>query len=184
MTYFTELHIGLWNAWMGSLLLFAIMMGMLANRNISRRMMDVSWYTPSDKRAAFASMVSMYAMMIFTVWVPLKIGTLWFFIGGGIYLLSLACFFFAVHDYTTTAEDEPIVRGVYRASRNPLYLFTSTMFLGLVVASLSLPLLLFWGVYNVCTHQIILGEERYCLKTHPETYGAYMEQVPRYLLFL
>jgi protein-S-isoprenylcysteine O-methyltransferase Ste14 len=183
MEQFFDIRPGLLNAWTGSALVFLTMMGIMANKAVSKRMTDMSWYTPRDKRAALASMVFMYSMMVFSVWVPLKVGTPWFYAGLAVYIIAFAGNLIAMHNYATTPKDEAIVKGMYRISRNPLYLFFGLMFLGLIVASLSVPLLLIWIVYSVFTHLIILGEERYCLETYPESYKEYMRSVPRYILF-
>lgn len=47
-------------------------MATVANKKWANRMMDMSWYTSRDKKAAIASMISMYTMMIFTILVQLK----------------------------------------------------------------------------------------------------------------
>jgi protein-S-isoprenylcysteine O-methyltransferase Ste14 len=159
------------------------MMGIMANNKLSKRMTDMSWYIPRDKKAAMASMVSMYGMMIFTIWVPLKIGTSWSYAGLIVYIIGFIGNLAAAHNYATTPTDEAIGKGMYRISRHPLYLCFAVMLLGLIIASLSLPLLLFWIVYSFFTHLIILGEERYCLKTYPDSYADYTQKVPRYLLF-
>lgn len=183
MEYFTELHIGLTNAWTGSLIIFLSMMGTLVNKELAKRMMDMSWYTSRDKKAAMASIISMYAMMIFTIWVPLKIGTPWFYAGLCLYCIGFIGNLVATHNYATTPKNEAIRKGIYRISRNPLYLSFSLSFLGLIIASLSLPLFFIWMTYNILTHLVILGEERYCLENYSKSYQEYMQKVSRYILF-
>lgn len=68
---------------------------------------------------------------------------------------------------------------MYRISRNPLYLFYTLMFLGLVMASLSLPLFFIWMIYNISTHLMTLREERYCLEHYTDSYRVYMQEVPK-----
>lgn len=183
MGYFTELGPGLFNAWIGSLILFFTMTGIWLNRKLAKRLLDMSWHTPRDRRAALLSVAVMYGMMIFTVWVPLKTGTPWLYVGVFLFIGAYVCHMIALRDYAITPENQAITKGMYRISRNPLYFFYSVMFLGLVIASMSLPLFLIWIVYNVVNHYSILGEERYCLEAYPESYSSYMQTVPRYFLF-
>jgi len=181
MSYFFELQIGLYNVWILSLLVWLSGISiMLVNRKAAKRLADMSWYTPKDKRAAIASMFMMYGMMIFSIWVPLKTGTVWFYAGLAIFIAGFVCHLIAMHNYATTPDDEAIVKGMYRLSRNPLYFFHALMFLGFCVASASIPLLIVWLVYNIPTHLIILGEERYCVETYGDTFREFMERVPRY----
>ena len=183
MQDYIDLNIGLTNAWIGSLIIFLTMLGVMTRKELSKRLLDMSWYTPYDKKSAMASMVAMYGMMIFSIWVPLKIGSIWFYAGLCLYLVGYIAHMIALHNYATTPKNEAIRKGMYQISRNPLYFFYALMFLGLVVASLSLPLLIIWVIYNIFTHLIILGEERYCLKNYTESYQDYMQKVPRYFLF-
>lgn len=147
-------------------------------------MMDMSWYTPRDKKMATASLISSYGMMIFTIWVPLKTGTPWFYAGLCLFIAGFTGNAIAKHNYATTPKNEAVRKGMYRISRNPLYLCFSLMFLGLIIASLSLPLLFIWIINTIFMHLIILGEERYCLENYTESYREYMQKVPRYLLLL
>lgn len=183
MDYFTELHIGLPNAWVGSLIIALAMLVTRANKELTKRKKDMSWYTPRDKNAAMASLMATYGMMIFTIWVPLKMGTPWFYAGLFLYIVGFTGNTIATHNYATTSRNEAITKGMYRISRNPLYLCFSVMFLGLIIASLSLPLLIFWIIFSISTHLIILGEERYCIEKYAGAYRDYMKRVPRYILF-
>jgi protein-S-isoprenylcysteine O-methyltransferase Ste14 len=132
---------------------------------------------------AMMNMVSSFGMMILTIWVPLKTGTPWFYIGLALFLIGLIGYLIAVRNYATTPDDEPVRKGMYRISRNPLYLFFGVIYFGLIVATLSLPLLIIWMINIVLTHLIILAEEGYCLKTYTESYRDYMQIVPRWFLF-
>jgi protein-S-isoprenylcysteine O-methyltransferase Ste14 len=184
MSFYMELELGLWNAWIGSLIAWAtpMIMAMFYGKAV-KRLTDMSWYTSKDKVAAYSCMFMMYFLMIFSIWVPLKFGTVWFYSGLIFYLAGLLFSIIALHNYATTPGDEAIVKGMYRLSRNPLYFFHSLMMLGLCVASASLPMFVFWIVYNIPTHFIILGEERYCMQTYGMTFQEYMNSVPRYFMF-
>lgn len=178
------LESGLWNVWIGMVLIqmFGIVL-MLTNREVRKRLADMSWYTPVERLFSFASIFMMVVLVVLSIWVPIKIGTWWFYLGMTIYGASFVGYIAAAHNYMTTPIGEPVVKGVYRISRNPLYFFYSTAMLGLCVASVSLPFLLVWLVYNIPTHFIIQGEERYCLETYGQAFREYMTEVPRYFLF-
>ncbi len=158
------------------------MVAVSANKKLRKRLMDNSWQTPGDKIASMFSMIFMYGMMIFTIWVPLDFGTPWFYTGLSVFAITLICNVVTLHNYATTPENEVIAKGMYRISRNPQYLLFSIMFFALILASMSLPLLLIWIIYNICTHFLILGEERYCREHYGESYQTYYQKVPRYFL--
>lgn len=71
--------------------------------------------------------------------------------------------------------------GVYRYSRNPMYLAYFLCFAGMAVLTRSWGLFALVLVFQVCTHWVILAEERECLARFGEPYRQYMEQVRRYL---
>lgn len=182
MQYFMELKIGLFNAWIGSAITIIIMGAGFANKEAAKRLGDTSWYTAKTKIIATVNMIFSYGTMILSIWVPLKTGTPWFYVGLIIFIIGMITYLIANHNYVTTPGDEAIVKGMYRISRNPLYAFFGIMLLGITIASASLPLLILWILNIIFTQLIILEEEGYCLKTYGDSYQEYMQRVPRWLL--
>lgn len=181
--YFTTLQPGWPNAWIPSLGIVLIQLAyMLLYKEGGRRATDTSWYTAKDKINAFWSMLLTFAMIIVTVFVPFKAGTPWFVAGGIIFILSLAMFIAAFQVYATAPKGRAITRGIYRYSRNPMYVAYHLGMLGVCIATASLWLLLVTIASIVATHLVILGEERYCLATYGQEYEEYKARTPRYLL--
>ncbi len=185
MEQFFEIRIGLLNAWTGSLIVLLVMIVpmLILNKKAVKRLGNMSWYSKGDLIIAIISTVFSYGMMIFSIWVPLKIDTPYFYAGIIILIVGIIFYLTALHNYSTTPENKAVQKGVYQISRNPIYFFYGVMMLGIVVATLSLPMLILWILYMVFTHLMILREERYCLETYPESYKEYMQKVPRYVLF-
>lgn len=71
--------------------------------------------------------------------------------------------------------------GIYRISRNPMYVGYFLYFLGCVLLMRSVPLLLALVVFQISAHWIVLSEERWCIQRFGEEYIGYMERVRRYL---
>jgi protein-S-isoprenylcysteine O-methyltransferase Ste14 len=73
------------------------------------------------------------------------------------------------------------VAGLFRFSRNPMYLGVYGTILASVLYTLN-PLLLLIGVFVVAVHhQIVLAEERYLRSIFGEQYSEYCRRVRRYL---
>jgi protein-S-isoprenylcysteine O-methyltransferase Ste14 len=119
--------------------------------------------------------------MLYSIVVPLKLGTMWFYTGLVIYVAGFVPLIIAYFNNAATPSSEPVVKGVYKISRNPLYFFTALALLGVSIASASLLMMTLIILYSIFQHFIILGEERFCLETYGEAYRRYMERVPRYL---
>lgn len=72
-------------------------------------------------------------------------------------------------------------RGLYRFSRNPMYVAYFLCFIGMALLTRSFLLFGFVLVFQLSAHWIILSEERWCLETFGGSYRQYMQKVRRYL---
>ncbi len=183
MNYFMEFSIGVTNVWLGCLVLVILHIIVGANKKLSKRMGDVSWYSSYEKKLAIIISFLMFSFYILSIWIPLKIGTPWFYIGLVVFISGFLGNIISTYDYASTPENETVTKGMYKLSRNPLYFYYGLMILGLTIASLSVFLFILWLLMTIVTHLIILAEEQYCLKTYGTSYQEYMQKVPRYFLF-
>ena len=184
MSLVPDFQIGWLNAWVLLVASYALMLvAVVINKDVAKRLFDISWYTADDKKWASLSYASFCISVLYSIAVPLKLGTTWFYIGGIIYLVGFIVLINGYVTFATTPADELVVKGVYKISRHPLYFFTSVAFLGAGIASASWLLLLLSVVSGIFTHLIVLGEERRCLETYGDAYREYMDRVPRYFLF-
>ncbi|MBN2189450.1 MAG: isoprenylcysteine carboxylmethyltransferase family protein [Chitinispirillaceae bacterium] len=173
------------NAWI--LVVPVWLIGLLlasANRKGMQRAADMSWYSRMDRFASYASMSLMIIFMAVSFFILLNISSPWFSIG---LVMVLAGFIASIAAKISYAKAKPgfaITRGIYRYSRNPMYASFSLVMLGAVVSSGSLHLFFLWILIAICTHLLIIGEERCCLKAYGSSYGEYMKKTPRYFLFL
>ncbi len=73
------------------------------------------------------------------------------------------------------------VDGLFRFSRNPMYLGVFTTLLAVVLFTLN-PILFLIAIFIVAVHhKIVLAEEEYLYKTFGEEYRAYCNRVRRYI---
>ena len=82
------------------------------------------------------------------------------------------------------APPRDLVRtGLYRYSRNPMYLGVSTILIGWTVLFLSRTLLIYTVAVAIMFHlRVILGEEPWLARTHGAKWEAYKGNVPRWFL--
>ena len=194
---FIQFHFGWLNAWIPSFALVLIqLLYMILYREGGKRAVDTSWYTSKDKRYATLSFVFQGTLLLVSLFVPLRIGTLLFTVGCVLFAFALVGFMAAFHAYASTPKGETVVRGVCpppqkekfvvggftRLSRNPMYFFYEVGALAVCIASASLWLLLATIPLILVTHGVILGEERYCMTTYGEDYARYKARTPRYFL--
>ena len=151
-------------------------------REVGKRAVDTSWYTPRDKFWAMVSTFLQIVLLVLSIFVPFKLGTAWFLIGSTIFALSFAAFIWAFHSYGIDPAGKTIKSGIYRWSRNPMYFFFFAGMFGTCIASASLWLLIVTVPFGIAMHFTILGEERYCAQTYGKEYLEYKAKTPRYLL--
>jgi protein-S-isoprenylcysteine O-methyltransferase Ste14 len=74
-----------------------------------------------------------------------------------------------------------LASGVYRFSRNPMYVGYFLYFAGVGLATASWLYLLLALIEQIALGWIIRSEERWCLAQYGEPYRRYMQSVGRYL---
>lgn len=184
MSIIPELKIGLLNAWLPILLfnIFMMILPYLVNPQGAKRAIDTSWYEKRDKMLVIPTFIFWFGLIIYGIWAPLKMGTVWFEVGSVIIATGFIFYVIANHNYITAPLDKTITKGLFKISRNPLYLFSGIFMIGVSIAAASWIMLVIIAIFCIINHQIIKAEERYCLKCYGEEYRKYMDKVPRYIL--
>jgi protein-S-isoprenylcysteine O-methyltransferase Ste14 len=121
------------------------------------------------------------ASMIYCVFLPLMLGTLWFYTGLAIWVLSEAICLTSFVSFGTTPLNELVTKGTYRFSRNPVCIagFLTNASIGIVSASW---VFLLYAVVDIILMHISIGaEERFLLNEYGATYQEYMDRTPRWL---
>ena len=117
--------------------------------------------------------------MIYSIFLPIKIDSIWFFIGLVIFIIGFIFLTIATYDFITTPTDQVISKGIYRISRHPMYLATLLICLGSGISTLSWLFIFLSIIMAVCFYQESLIEERYCLERYADTYKKYLAKTPR-----
>ena len=184
ISFFTTLKPALAGAWIPSFAMVLIQFAyMFIYKEVGKRATDTSWYTLADKQNAIISSLLQVALLILSVFVPLKTGSAWFWIGAVIYIAAFAGFIKAFYDYAAAPADRAAQSGIYRLSRNPMYFFYFLGMAGVCIASASLWLLIVIVPFAIYNHLVVLGEERYCEQAYGQEYLKYKRKTPRYFLF-
>jgi protein-S-isoprenylcysteine O-methyltransferase Ste14 len=126
-------------------------------------------------------MVVEAAALVYSIFLPLQLGTAWFYAGLAIFLAGLAVLTAATFSFATAPMDVPINKGIYRYSRHPMYLASLLIYLSVGIASASWVFLLIFVLQSVSIGIAAVEEERYCLRKYGDAYRRYMEMTPKYL---
>jgi protein-S-isoprenylcysteine O-methyltransferase Ste14 len=178
MSIIPAFEVGVWNAWIFMLIIFICMMTtVLIFKDVGGKMTHGGEEKKYSKYVALLFII----LLIYSILVPLKLGTIWFYTGIAIYMLGLIVLTIVVANIAATPQDEPFTTGVYRYSRNALSLGMILVLLGIGIASASWLFLLLVAILMVITHFMILVEERTCLNKFGNAYREYMDRTPRWL---
>ena len=138
-------------------------------------------YNKTEKKINLFSMLLFFLLFIYSIFLPLPLGTIWFYTGLSIFLLGLVVFEITEISWATTPLDEPITKGLYRYSRHPIYIAVFLQFIGISIVSASWLFMLLMIVHIILSLLLIIPEERLCLEKYGEVYREYMERTPRWI---
>ncbi len=191
MSLIPEFELGLWNAWifMGSFVLVTAVLTTLIYRYVWKdewkkamgRLYIVPPSNKTEKRLSYIVYPGMLALIIYSVFLPLKLDTVWFYVGLLIYLLGVIFDIMAGVSFATTPLDKPVTKGVYRISRNPQDFFGFLIFMGMGIACASWLFLLFLMISIIIGDRGHIAEERFCLEKYGDAYREYMNRTPRWI---
>ena len=104
-----------------------------------------------------------------------------FFAGATCYVLGLCLLAASVVAFSSPDDMGLNTNGIYRLSRNPMYVAYFVCFIGIAMLTKSLVLLGMVLTFQISAHWIILAEERWCLENFGDDYRRYMAQARRYI---
>ncbi len=103
------------------------------------------------------------------------------FVGLICYLGGLVLCAASIAGFAAPSGGSLCTKGIYRFSRNPMYVSYFLCFAGMALLVRSAALTGIVLVFQVSAHWIILAEERWCLETFGAAYQRYARRVRRYL---
>jgi protein-S-isoprenylcysteine O-methyltransferase Ste14 len=181
-----EFELGVWNAWifMGPFLLVTLLtMLLMMKKGAPGGPARVACESKTTLLVATLSKLIIFPAVIYSVFLPLELGSIWFYVGLPITLLGLVGTTLVLVDWANTPVGEPVTRGIYRYSRHPMYVTMFLLLLGVSIASVSWVFLLFTIIFGVgVTRPYFLKiEEAQCLGHYGAAYWEYMNRTPRWI---
>jgi len=175
-------ELGLWNAWILIIPMLIISfsdMRVTASRE-SGRAGDFQ-LTRKENRLTYAVFLPMVVSWVYTVFLPLQLGTAWLYSGLIICLFGMVFTSVAILNFATSPKDKVITQGLYRFTRNPTYIGMILMQIGLGIACSSWLYLLLTVALMILLNANLSAEERYCLYRFGDDYLKYKNITPRWI---
>jgi len=181
MSLIPAFDIGVWNAWIFMLCQLLLYVPLMLFAKEQTKEME----TPNAGIARWlypVITILWVVAIIYSIFVPLHLGTVWFYVGLPVFILGLigqsaVC----VSVCSTRVGEKPLNSGIYRLSRHPYYVTQLVMFIGVGLASASWLLLLFAVVYSYLHFIMAVPEENQCLEKYGDSYRDYMNKTPRWI---
>lgn len=134
-----------------------------------------------EKVAFWAYQIFNILILLYLLLLKIKIDSDYFCIGMLTYILGIILYAASIINYSKPKKIGINLNGLYRVSRNPMYIAYFIYFLGCVFLTRSLILLVLLIGFQISTHWIILSEERWCINEFGTEYLKYMNKVRRYI---
>ena len=134
-----------------------------------------------EKVAYWFYQISNIVFLIYLCFIPITTNPIWLTIGSVIYGLGIVLCIWSVFDFAKPAKNGMNLEGIYRISRNPMYIAYFVYFLGCMLLTQSILLFATLVIFQISAHWIIQSEERWCVQEFGEEYIEYMKKVRRYL---
>jgi len=182
MSIIPAFELGLWNAWIlviPMLIIFFFTVRVTAARE-SGKSGDFQ-LTRNENRLTYAVFLPMVVSFVYAVFLPLQLGTTWLYSGLLIYLFGIVFTIVAGLNFATSPKNKLITKGLYGASRNPMYVGMLLMQIGLGIACSSWLYLLLTVVLTILLNANLSAEERYCLYRYGNDYQKYVNNTPRWI---
>ena len=187
MTLIPAFEIGIWNAWILWVLQFLSMIipNLFMNEEAKLRTKRAPQLVPFNKTekilALSTHVIVMPFSIVYSIFLPLKIDTAWFYIGLVIFILALVMSLMTTISFATTPVDKPVTSGIYQISRHPIYLSGFLLNLSIGIACASWVVLLCAILWIVLWHMVVPTEERFLAEKYGDAYCEYMNRTPRWI---
>ena len=184
MSLIPAFEIGVWNAW---IFMSVFILQMVAVIFLGKEVWERSSLPSGVKRNTLESKASIvgntiwFLATVYSIFLPLQLGTIWFYIGLPIFFVGVMILVIATINFAIAPMEKPITEGLYRFSRHPLYLSLFIVYIGISIATASWVFFLL-GIANVIWMRVeSLVEERYCLERYGSDYREYINRTPRWI---
>jgi protein-S-isoprenylcysteine O-methyltransferase Ste14 len=148
-------EIGIWNAWILQVIFYLSMFipDIFLDKETRKKSKRMSQFPPFKKTAKILAIsthaIIMPVVFVYSLFLPLKIGTAWLYTGLPIFFVALIISITTLFNIVSAPTDKPITTGVYKISRHPMYFSGFLMFIGVGISCASWVVLLLAVVWIV-----------------------------------
>lgn len=180
-------EIGIWNAWILQVLFYLSMFipDIFLDKEERKRSKRMSQFPPFKKTEKILALsthaIIMPVVFVYSLFLPLKLGTAWLYAGLFIFAVALVFTITALFNIASAPTDKPITKGMYKFSRHPMYFSGFLMIISVGISCASWVVMLLAIIWIVFWQIAVPAEERFLIEKYGVSYRDYMNRTPRWI---
>lgn len=187
MKLLPEHSLGLLNIWWYPLFygFISIIVMSKISKDKKKRILAFPKHKNSKDRfiSGFITFVFGKGLIIYSIFVPIKSFTVYFYVGTIIYILGLLLSVYAMWTFSKSDLSQPVTDGIYKISRHPMQVMNLIMWIGIAIVSQAWIVVIYVILFGILSYPSFKAQENYCIEQYGDKYYEYMKKTPRYLLF-
>ena len=134
-SFIPAFELGVWNAWILVIPMLVIVFSDMRATGIRETGKSGDFQlSRKENRLTYAVFLPLVVTFVYTVFLPLQLGTIWLYSGLIVYLFGIVFTIAAIRNFATIPKDKVITKGLYRFTRNPTYIGMILMQIGIGIA--------------------------------------------------
>ncbi|MCK5761509.1 MAG: DUF1295 domain-containing protein [Candidatus Izimaplasma sp.] len=122
-------------------------------------------------------------IIVYSIFVPIKANTLYFYIGILIYSIGIFCSVYAMWTFSKADLSRPVTTGMYKYTRHPMQVMYYFSWIGLGFIGGSWIIIVYALIFPILTLPSLIAQEEDCMKKYGADYIEYLKKTPRFLFF-
>jgi len=183
MSLIPAFEIGIFNAWIFMIwtIVTPILLSLIIKDKVVSKILRTSVSMKYEKILNIISTGAVIFGFLYSIFLPLKINTIWFYIGSLIFVFGFIFNLSVLITLRNAKHDKPFTNGPYKYSRHPAYFALFAIIISISIMNLSWVFLIIAIICGI--HLILVApvEEKYCLKKYGEEYQEYIERTSRWI---
>ena len=152
----------------------------IKDKNTSKRL-STSVPIKYEKALNVMSMAAVIFGFIYSIFLPIQFGNIWFYPGVIIFLIGFILYLSTLATLRVATADKHFSKGAYRYSRHPVYVSMLLIFTSVTITCLSWIFLILLAILLVHLLIVVPAEEKDCLEKYGKNYRNYLEKTPRWI---
>jgi len=175
MSFFSEISFTWHNGWLFSLLYFVLSTALLLL--FPKYTIPRFTKVPDVKYVTQINYILYYAILIFLIFLPFDIGSLYFIVGASIFTIGIILYAVSLLFFAISEIQIPVTQGIYKFSRHPVYLSFFILMIGAGIATQSIIVILLNIAHFINAIFLMKEEEKSCIIIYGNDYKKYQEKV-------